>query len=289
MFLNRGMIEAAKAEGEVLASWRTRSRMSRCGTALLRRPRGRSFRSAPCPARSRRHCRRRCGRVISQGSQFGLGAAFPEVRPRVRAAGGHLGAQIWRELGTTRARWRTCSRRSRTKAAAAARVAERPPESGQPLQRDQSEASNAAGSGQSEHRPVPDDRARLRGMSPAYTAEQIAKGQARATRDRQDVQSDVRVNRAPSSQYPGVVALLVPPCESSVELVRSGRRRYRHQVPLRKEGTALVSGKLEGVTHGFQIGWLHRAAAAIFSRIPINSSRHSRRATRFWAAGGLCS
>ena len=179
MFLNRGMIEAARPRAKWPASWRTRSRTWRCATARRRRPRARSSRLARCRSDPRRD-RRRHGR---QRDRAGLAVRprrlLPEVQPRVREPGRPAGRA---DHGARRLRPARDGQHVQDDPGGGRRqrpgVAEQPPEPGQPLRRHHPGSLDAArrgamatpGSSRRSSRGWP-------AMPPAYTAEQIAKGQ----------------------------------------------------------------------------------------------------------------
>ena len=122
MFLNRGMIEAAKTEGE---SGRRHGARDLARRAAPRHRAGDQGSEVPDRRDRRPGARRHRRRHGRQRHLAGLAVRprhlLPEVRPRVRDAGRHpRRADAWRAPATTRARWRTCSRRSRRRAAAAA-------------------------------------------------------------------------------------------------------------------------------------------------------------------------
>ena len=100
MFLNRGMIEAAKTEGEVAGVMAHEISTWRSATARRRPPRARSSRSARLPARcSAPSSAAAAGSVISQGSQFGLGAYFLKYGREYETQADILGAQMMARAG----------------------------------------------------------------------------------------------------------------------------------------------------------------------------------------------
>ena len=154
MFLNRGMIEAAKTEAEVagVMAHEIATSLLRHGTAQATKGQfqigaiaGRSL--ARSSAARRQH--HRAGLAVRPRR------VLPEIQPRIRAQADILGAQIMARAGTTRGRWPTCSRRSRRRAARRPGVVEQPPEPGQPLRRHRQGSGDAAGRGRRQHRAVP--------------------------------------------------------------------------------------------------------------------------------------
>ena len=183
MFLHRGMIEAAKNEGEVAGVM-----AHEIAHVALRHGTAQATKGAEVPDRRhrradpRRHRRRRGRQRHRAGIAVRAGRLLPEVRPRVRArsrparradhgARGLRPAAHGRHVPHDRA---AEQRRRRT------RVAEQPPESGQPLRRDSAGGGDAAHSKERRRRrrSFRTSTSRLRGMPPAYTAEQIARAKA---------------------------------------------------------------------------------------------------------------
>ena len=157
------------------------------------------------------------GSVIAQGSQFGLGAYFLKYGREYERQADLLGAQIMARAGYDPRRmadmFRTIEKQSER--SGGPEWLSSHPNPGQPLRGDQREAAMLRGSGQrarSHGEFAAGARARLRGMSPAYTAEQIARGQGqrRAAAERQ--------RRRPTTRRPGAR----PTCASS-------RRRHAYQ------------------------------------------------------------
>jgi hypothetical protein len=99
-------------------------------------------------------------------------------------------------------------------------------------------------------------QARLRGMPPAYTAEQIEKGQAKSNPPQSSGTPSARtaINvPAPSSQYrtSSPFSFLRVSLPSNWSEVSGGDTGITYAP---EGGYRASSGKLEGVTHGFQVG-----------------------------------
>ena len=115
MFLNRGMIEAAKTEGEVAGVMAHEI----CARGVCATARPQATKGAEIP--DRQPSPARClaplsaappGAIIAQGSQLGLGTYFLKYSREYESAGRPARERrFWRVLVTTRARWPTCSRR----------------------------------------------------------------------------------------------------------------------------------------------------------------------------------
>ena len=117
MFVNRGMIEAANTEGEVagVMAHEISHVLLRHGTAQASK--ATKYEIGQVAARCwRRHHRRRLGSVIAQGTQFGLGTAFLRFSREYEKQADIRARRSWRGPATTRTTWRTCSRRSRSRA-----------------------------------------------------------------------------------------------------------------------------------------------------------------------------
>ena len=135
MFVNRGMVEAAAGEGEVVGvmAHELSHVLLRHGTANATKAQGIQL-GQVAGAIAGAVVGGGWGQVISQGSQFGLGTCAHEVQPRVREAGGPARRA---DHGARRLR----SPRSRTHVRddpeaewqRGAAVVEQPPRSGQPV------------------------------------------------------------------------------------------------------------------------------------------------------------
>jgi hypothetical protein len=258
MFLNRGMIEAANAEGEVagVMAHEISHVALRHGTAQATK--GQRFQIGSVLGQiAGAIVGGTAGSIISQGTQFGLGAAFLKYGREYESQADVLGAQILARAGYDPREMANMFKTIEGEGGS------RGPEwlSSHPNPGNRYEAINrearalrvqgSANTGQFQ-----DVKARLRGMSPAYTAEQIAKGQAKSGSPQSSTTS-ARTSVAvapPSSQYRAsspfpFLRVSLPSNWSEVSGGETG-------ITYAPEGgyRANTSGKLEGVTHGFQIG-----------------------------------
>jgi hypothetical protein len=248
MFLNRGMIEAAKTEGEVagVMAHEISHVALRHGTAQATK--GQKFQIGSVLGQ--------IAGAISQGTQFGLGAAFLKYSREYESQADILGAQILARAGYNP---REMANMFKT---IEAEGGNRGPQwlSSHPNPGNRYDAINReAGSlrvqGNANTGQFQDVQARLRSMPPAYTAEQISKGQAKSNPQSTSTgtaRTSVPVP-APSSQYRAsspfsFMRVSLPSNWSEV----SGDNTGITYAP--EGGYRAASGKLEGVTHGFQIG-----------------------------------
>ena len=114
MFVNRGMIEAAKTEGEVagVMAHELSHVVLRHGTAQASKAQKYEI-GQIAGAVLGAIIGGGWGQVISQGTQFGLGTAFLRFGREYERQADIWARRSWRAPATTRARWPTCSRRSR--------------------------------------------------------------------------------------------------------------------------------------------------------------------------------
>jgi hypothetical protein len=262
MFLNRGMIEAAKTEGEVagVMAHELSHVALRHGTAQATK--GQKFQIGSVLGQiAGAIVGGTAGSIISQGTQFGLGAAFLKYGREYESQADILGAQILaragyepREManmfktiesegGSRGPEWLSSHPNPGNRYAAINREAE------------SLRVQGRANTGQFET-----IQARLGRMSPAYTAEQIAKGQAKSNPRTANTSSRTSVSVAPpssqfrsSSPFP-FVRMSLP---SNWEEI-SGDETGITYAP--EGGYRANSGRLEGVTHGFQVGVAPRSS-----------------------------
>ena len=257
MFLNRGMIEAAKTEGEVagVMAHELSHVALRHGTAQATK--GQKFQIGSVLGQiAGAIVGGTAGSIISQGTQFGLGAAFMKYSREYESQADILGAQMLARAGYNP---REMANMFKT---IEAEGGSRGPEwlSSHPNPGNRYDAINReAGSlriqGNANTGQFQDIQARLRGMSPAYTAEQIAKGQGRSnpqSTNTGSARTTVPVE-PPSSQYRAsspfpFLRVSLPSNWSEVSGDETG-------ITFAPDGGYRANGgRLEGVTHGFQIG-----------------------------------
>jgi len=256
MFLNRGMIEAAKAEGEVagVMAHELSHVALRHGTAQATK--GQKFQIGSVLGQiAGAIVGGTAGSVISQGTQFGLGVKFLSYGREYESQADILGAQILARAGYDP---REMANMFKTiEGEGGSRGPEwlsSHPNPGNRYEAINREAQSLRVQGRANTGEFPDIQARLHGMPPAYTAEQIAKGQAktnpRSSRTSSRTVADVA---APSSQYRSsspfsFMRLSLPSNWSEVSGGDTGIT-YAPEGGYRED-----SGRIEGVTHGFQIG-----------------------------------
>jgi hypothetical protein len=256
MFLNRGMIEAAKSEGEVagVMAHEISHVALRHGTAQATK--GQKFQIGSILGQiAGAIVGGTAGSIISQGSQFGLGAYFLKYGREYESQADILGAQmlaragydpremanmfktIESEGGSRGPEWLSSHPNPGNRYAAINREAQSLPVQGR------------ANTGEFETM-----QARLRRMPPAYTAEQISRGQAKSNPRSGDTSARTSVSVAPpSSQYRS---------SSPFSFLRVSLPANWEEVSGDETGTTYApaggfresSGRLEGVTHGFQVG-----------------------------------
>ena len=181
MFLNRGMIEAAKSEAEVagVMAHEIAHVALRHGTAQATK--GQKFQIGAVAGQILGAIvGGAAGSVISQGSQFGLGAYFLKYGREYERQADLLGAQIMARAGYDP---REMANMFKTIQAEGGRSGPEwlssHPDPGNRYNAIVKEASMLRVEGNANSGQFQSIRARLGGMSPAYTAEQIAKGQAK--------------------------------------------------------------------------------------------------------------
>ena len=203
MFLNRGMIEAAKTEGEVagVMAHEISHVALRHGTAQATK--GERFQIGAIAGQVLGAIvGGTAGSVISQGSQFGLGAYFLKYGREYETQADLLGAQMMARAGYDP---RQMANMFKTIEAQGGRGGPEwlssHPNPGNRFNAINREAQmlqvNGNAGNQAEFQNV---KARLTGMSPALTAQQIAQGQGRNAPVGTSGRTAVRVE-APSSQY----------------------------------------------------------------------------------------
>ena len=182
MFLNRGMMEAAKSEAEMagVMAHEISHVALRHGTAQATK--GQKFQIGAVAGQILGAIiGGAAGSVISQGSQFGLGAYFLKYGREYERQADLLGAQIMARAGYDP---REMANMFKTIQAEGGRSGPEwlssHPDPGNRYNAIVKEASMLRIEGNANTGQFQSVKARLGGMSPAYTAEQIAKGQARS-------------------------------------------------------------------------------------------------------------
>lgn len=204
MFLNRGMLEAGKSEGEIagVMAHEIAHVALRHGTAQATK--GEKFQIGAIAGQVLGAIvGGAAGSIISQGSQLGLGTYFLKYGREYERQADLLGAQIMARAGYDP---REMANMFKTIQAQGGRGGPEwmssHPDPGNRYNLIVKEASMLRVEGNANTGQFASVQSRLRGMSPAYTAEQIAKGQARTTGQPTPTsrRSVVRVE-APAAQY----------------------------------------------------------------------------------------
>jgi hypothetical protein len=263
MFLNRGMIEAAKSEGEVagVMAHEIAHVALRHGTAQATKAQkfqigaiaGQVLGAIVGGA---------AGSVIAQGSQFGLGAYFLKYGREYEREADLLGAQIMARAGYDPRRmadmFRTIEKQSG--GAGGPEWLSSHPNPGNRYEAIQREAANLRIEGtapsQAEFQGI---QSHLKGMSPAYTAEQIARAKQSGQRlpgvsggdTREVIRTGSARVEAPSGQFQTVsvgsfLRLQIPSNWRGVDGSNS--------VTFAPDGAHYQSANSSGFTHGVQIG-----------------------------------
>ena len=258
MFLNRGMIEAAKSEGEVagVMAHELSHVALRHGTAQATK--GQKFQIGSVLGQiAGAIVGGTAGSIISQGTQFGLGAAFLKYSREYESQADILGAQILARAGYNPREMANMFKTIESEGGG------RGPEwlSSHPNPGNRYDAINREAGmlrvqGNASTGQFQDIQARLRGMPPAYTAEQIAKGQAKSNPQNTSNTGSARTSVSvapPSSQYraSSPFSFLRVSLPSNWAEVSGGDTGITYAP---EGGYRASSGRLEGVTHGFQIG-----------------------------------
>lgn len=261
MFLNRGMIEAAKAEGEVagVMAHELSHVALRHGTAQATK--GQKFQIGSVLGQiAGAIVGGTTGSIISQGTQLGLGTVFLKYSREYESQADILGAQILARAGYDPRQMANMFKTIEAEGSGSGpEWMSSHPNPGNRYEAINREAASLRVQGNANTGEFQSIQARLRGMPPAYTAEQIAKGQAKSnppqsstTSSGQSAGTSVRV-AAPSSQYRtsspfSFMRLSLPSNWSEV----SGDDTGITYAP--QGGYRATAGRLEGVTHGLQVG-----------------------------------
>jgi hypothetical protein len=256
MFLNRGMIEAAKTEGEVagVMAHELSHVALRHGTAQATK--GQKFQIGSVLGQiAGAVIGGTTGSIIAQGTQFGLGAAFLRYSREYESQADILGAQM-----LARAGYDPHEMANMFKTIEAEGGSQGPewlsshPNPGNRYEAISREAQSLRVQGRNDTGQFREIQARLRGMPPAYTAEQIAKGQTKRTprSTRTSTRTTVPVE-PPSSQYrvSSPFSFLQVSLPANWTEVSGGDTGITYAP---QGGYRETSGQLDGVTHGFQVG-----------------------------------
>ena len=227
MFLNRGMIEAAKTEAEMagVMAHEIAHVALRHGTAQATK--GQKFQIGAVAGQILGAIvGGAAGSVISQGSQFGLGAYFMKYGREYERQADLMGAQIMARAGYDP---REMANMFKTIQAQGGRSGPEwlssHPDPGNRYNAIIQEASMLRVEGNANSGQFQSVKSRLAGMSPAYTAEQIAKGQAK-TGGRRLARRPARGQRGTALELvPDAAAFELPAHQRAGQLGRSGRER----------------------------------------------------------------
>jgi peptidase M48-like protein len=203
MFLNRGMIEAANSEAEMagVMAHEISHVALRHGTAQATK--GQKFQIGAIAGQVLGAIvGGTAGSVIAQGSQFGLGAYFLKYSREYERQADLLGAQIMARAGyDPRAMANMFETIRKQGSNSGPEWLSDHPDPGNRAAAINREASMLRVQGSADTGRFADIQARLRGMSPAYTAEQIARGQARSRNGTTGTAGRAVNVEPPSSQF----------------------------------------------------------------------------------------
>jgi len=253
MFLNRGMIEAAKSEGEVagVMAHEMSHVALRHGTAQASSGQGAQI-GGILGQIAGAIIGGTAGSIISTGSQVAAGAYITKYSRAYESQADILGAQM-----LARAGYDPREMANMFKTLAAEGGSRGPewlsshPDPGNRYNAIIKEASSLRVEGNANTGQFPQIHQRLAGMPPAYTAEQIAKGQARSNPRPVSTRAPVNVP-PPSTEYRtsqplNFMRLRLPSNWNEVGGGNGG-------VTYAPEGGYIQSGDESAFTHGFQIG-----------------------------------
>ncbi|HLG56298.1 MAG TPA: M48 family metalloprotease [Vicinamibacterales bacterium] len=253
MFLNRGMIEAAKTEGEVagVMGHEISHVALRHGTAQATS--GQKFQIGSILGQvGGAILGGTLGNVISQGSQIGAGLGLMKYSRAYESQADILGAQILARAGYDP---REMANMFKTlEAEGGSRGPEwfsSHPNPGNRFEAINNEARSLRVQGNGSTGQFQSIQARLRNMPPAYTAEQIAKGQAKTGAQTANTSTGNTGNSGNTSNIPTRTSVKVPPPSPSY---RSSRplNFLRLRLP---ENWKEVSGDADGVTYAPEGGF----------------------------------
>ncbi len=261
MFLNRGMIEAATAEGQVagVMAHEISHVALRHGTAQATKAQSPGFVLGAIGAQIARVFGGTVGGIASEAAQFGLGATFLKFSREYESQADILGAQMLARAGYDPREMANMFKTIEEQGGGGQiEFLSSHPNPENRYERINEEARSLRVQGNASTGDFPAVRERLAGMAPAYTAEQIANGEARsgspsassspapAARTAARVEPPSSLYRR-SSPLP-FLRLNVPENWGEVSGDASG-------VTYAPEGGYATDGRaLRGFTHGFQIG-----------------------------------
>ena len=246
MFLNRGMIEAATVEGQVagVMAHEISHVALRHGTAQASRARSPLFQpGAIGGAVAEAILGGGTGTWINQGVQLSLGAAFFRFSREYESDADILGAQMMARAGYDPREMANMFKTIEEQGSGGSLLPflNSHPNPGDRYEAINQEARSLRVQGNASTGDFPDIRARLAGMAPAYTAEQIANGEAKSG----------PVSAGPSSTTTARTTTSVDP-PSSLYRRSSPLAFLRLDVP---ENWAEVSGGATGVTYAPEGGY----------------------------------
>ena len=202
MFLNRGMIESARTEGEMASvmAHEIAHVALRHGTAQATK--GQKFQIGAVAGQILGAIvGGAAGSVIAQGSQFGLGAYFLKYGREYERQADLLGSQIMARAGYNPREMASMFKTIQSQGSRSGpEWMSSHPDPGNRAAAIEKEAAMLRVQGNANTGQFQNVQARLKDTSPAYTAEQIANGQARTTRPVGTAGRAVNVG-APSTRY----------------------------------------------------------------------------------------
>jgi hypothetical protein len=257
MFLNRGMIEAGKVEAEVagVMAHEISHVALRHGTAQATK--GQKFQLGALLGQvAGAVVGGTAGQVIAQGSQFTLGTYFLKYGREYERQADLLGAHILARAGYDPRQMANMFKTIEAEGGGSGpEWLSSHPNPGNRYEAINREAGALRVQGNANTGQFQEVQARLRSMPPAYTAEQIAKGQAKSNPPQSSTTSArTSVNvPPPSSQYrtSSPFPFLRMNLPSNWSEVSGGDTGITYAP---EGGYRASSGQLEGVTHGFQVG-----------------------------------
>src|SRR5688572_20770830 len=253
MFLNRGMIEAAKTEGEVagVMAHELSHVALRHGTAQASSGQGAQI-GGILGQIAGAIIGGTAGSILSTGSQIAAGAYITKYSRAYESQADILGAQM-----LARAGYDPREMANMFKTLAEEGGSRGPewlsshPDPGNRYNAIVKESAQLRVQGNANTGQFPEIKSRLAGMSPAYTAEQIAKGQAKSSPTTVATRAPINVpppsNSFRTSQPLNFMRLSLP---SNWQEVSGGN----DGVTYAPEGGYIESGDNSAFTHGFQIG-----------------------------------
>ena len=260
MFLNRGMIEAAKTEGEVagVMGHEISHVALRHGTAQATE--GQKFQIGSIVGQLiGAAVGGTLGSIIAQGTSFTLGTAFLKYSRAYESQADLLGAQILARAGYDPREMANMFKTIEAEGGSRGpQWLSSHPNPGNRYEAINREAGQLRVQGKAASGEFGSIQARLRGMPPAYTAEQIAKGQAKGGTQPVSTAKPAPVRvEPPSAQYrlsrPFTFLRLSLP--SNWTEVSGGETGVTYAP---EGGYRTAAGELAGFTHGVQVGFAAR-------------------------------